>query len=79
MRRASDALYPIVRSIYGAPPLMDMHTRIKAGLRHLGIIGSVQPRPPLLPISEQTAAMVARAVDEAGLARHVAAGAPAAE
>src|SRR5262249_7726831 len=29
MRAASDRLYPIVRSIYGAEPLIDMHTRIK--------------------------------------------------
>ncbi len=36
MRTASDRLYPIVRTIYGAPPLIDMHTRIKVGLKKLG-------------------------------------------
>ena len=71
MRDASDRLYPIVRAIYGAPPRMDMHTRIKAGLVHLGVIDSAMPRPPLLPISEAVAARVARSVDEAGLARFV--------
>ena len=69
MRAASDALYPIVRSIYGAPPRMDMHTRIKAGLKHLGVIRSAVPRAPLLPVSTEVAATVARAVDAAGLAR----------
>lgn len=52
MRAVSDRLYPIVRSIYGVPPRMDMHTRIKAGLQHLGIIGCARPRPPLLAISD---------------------------
>ena len=69
MRDASDRLYPVVRAIYGAPPRMDMHTRIKAGLKHLGIIDSAMPRPPLLPVSEAVTDGVARAVDEAGLAR----------
>ena len=68
MREAADRLYPIVRTIYGAPPRMDMHTRIKSGLRHLGIIDSALPRPPLLPISREVAGDVARAVDAAGLA-----------
>ena len=71
MRAVSDALYPVVRTIYGAPPLMDMHTRIKAGLAHLGVIESARPRPPLLPVSDETAAAVANIADGAGLARHV--------
>ena len=71
MRDASDRLYPIVRTIYGAPPRMDMHTRIKAGLKHLGVIDSAMPRAPLLPISEALAARVAQTVDEFGLARFV--------
>ena len=72
MRAVNDALYPLVRTIYGAPPLMDMHTRIKAGLAHLGVIESARPRPPLLPVSDETAAAVARVVDGAGLARNAA-------
>jgi 4-hydroxy-tetrahydrodipicolinate synthase len=50
MRAASDRLYPIVRGIYGAPPLMDMHTRIKAALNALGVIAHDHPRPPLMPL-----------------------------
>lgn len=71
MRDAADRLHPIVRTIYGAPPRMDMHTRIKAGLEHLGVIDCAMPRAPLLPISDDLAAHVARTVDEAGLARFV--------
>ena len=68
MREAADRLYPVVRTIYGAPPRMDMHTRIKAGLKHLGVIDCAMPRPPLLPIADEVATRVARAVDEAGFA-----------
>ena len=71
MRDAADRLYPIVRTICGAPPRMDMHTRIKAGLEHLGVIDCATPRAPLLPISGDLAAHVARTVDEASLARFV--------
>ena len=47
MRDAADRLHPIVRTIYGAPPRMDMHTRIKAGLEHLGVIDCAHaPRAP---------------------------------
>lgn len=69
MRAASDALYPIVRSIYGAPPRMDMHTRIKVALRHLGIIDCAVPRGPLLPVSKEIEAKVLGAVDQVGLHR----------
>lgn len=73
MRAASDALYPVVRGIYGAPPRMDMHTRIKAALAHLGVIDCALPRAPLLPVSTEIAAEMARLADAAGLVRHVAA------
>lgn len=68
MRVAGDRLYPIVRSIYGAPPKMDMHTRIKAALVHLGVIDCARPRQPLLPVAPEIAAEVAGGVDDAGLA-----------
>jgi 4-hydroxy-tetrahydrodipicolinate synthase len=68
MRRANDALYPIVRSIYGAPPLMDMHTRIKVALRHMGVIATALPRPPLMPVGEAVAERIRSTVDRAGLA-----------
>lgn len=56
MRAASDRLYPIVRGIYGAPPLMDMHTRIKAALVEKGIIAHGAPRPPLAPLTDEVTA-----------------------
>lgn len=67
MRAVNDKLYPIVRTIYGAPPLIDMHTRLKAGLAHMGVIDCATPRPPLLPVPQATAQRVASIVDQAGL------------
>ncbi|WP_296578187.1 dihydrodipicolinate synthase family protein [Xanthobacter sp.] len=69
LRALNDQLYPIVRTIYGAPPLIEMHTRIKVALRHLGLISSAVPRRPLLPVPADVAARVGQAVDAAGLAR----------
>jgi 4-hydroxy-tetrahydrodipicolinate synthase len=68
MRRASDRFYPIVRAIYGARPLMDMHTRIKVALQHLGVIDNPIPRPPLMPVRRDVDAAVRRTVDESSLA-----------
>lgn len=75
MRAASDRLYPVVRSIYGAAPLIDMHTRIKVGLKKLGIIENAAPRPPLMPVLPDIAAQVERAVENARLATYAAAAA----
>jgi 4-hydroxy-tetrahydrodipicolinate synthase len=67
MRAINERLYPIVRTIYGSPPLIDMHTRLKVGLEHLGIIDSAVPRPPLLPVPNETAGRVIETVSKAGL------------
>ncbi|GGE41312.1 dihydrodipicolinate synthase family protein [Agaricicola taiwanensis] len=67
MRAVNDRLYPIVRTIYGSPPLIDMHTRLKVGLEHMGIIASARPRPPLLPVPKDTIKRVIATVDDAGL------------
>lgn len=69
MREANARLYPLERAIYGAPPAMDMHTRIKVALHHLGVIASPLPRAPLPPISAEVARQVVAAVDAAGLRR----------
>jgi len=76
MRAVSDRLYPVVRTIYGAPPKMDMHTRIKVGLRHLGVIECALPRGPLLPASHDVEQLVIATVDRAGLAQYARAGSP---
>lgn len=70
MRTAGDRLYPIVRTIYGAPPKMDMHTRIKVGLKHLRIIECAIPRGPLLPVTRDVERRVIETVDAAGLAHY---------
>jgi 4-hydroxy-tetrahydrodipicolinate synthase len=67
MRAASDKLYPIVRSIYGAAPLIDMHTRIKVGLKKLGVIANAAPRLPLMPVLPEIVTQVECAVDASGL------------
>lgn len=67
MRRANDSLYPIVRTIYGAPPLMDMHTRIKVALQQLGVIAHAVPRPPLMPVPPATADAVRTLVEQCRL------------
>ena len=50
MRAVNERLYPIVKSIYGPAPIVDMHTRMKVGLKTLGLIRNSDPRPPLLPV-----------------------------
>ncbi|MFK4508452.1 dihydrodipicolinate synthase family protein [Bradyrhizobium daqingense] len=66
MRAVNDRLYPIVRAIYGPAPIMDMHTRMKVGLKALGLIESADPRPPLLPVLPALCDAIATAV---GVAR----------
>lgn len=67
MRGASAKLYPVVRAIYGAQPLMDMHTRIKLGLQQLGVIAHALPRPPLMPVAAATADAVRTVVAQCRL------------
>jgi 4-hydroxy-tetrahydrodipicolinate synthase len=71
MRAINDRLYPVVRTIYGAPPLIDMHTRLKVGLAHLGVIANARPRPPLLPVSKVVAGRIVDVVEQVGLRQYV--------
>jgi dihydrodipicolinate synthase/N-acetylneuraminate lyase len=50
---------------------MDMHTRIKVALQHLGVIACSRPRPPLLTVSDDIAARVRATVDNAGLLQYL--------
>jgi 4-hydroxy-tetrahydrodipicolinate synthase len=50
MRAVNERLYPIIRAVYGPPPVIDMHTRMKVGLKALGVIANAAPRPPLMPV-----------------------------
>ena len=72
MRAASDRLYPIVRSIYGAYPLIEMHTRIKVALKKLGVIANASPRPPLMPVLPEIVTDLERVIDRSDLARQAA-------
>jgi len=47
-----------------------MHTRLKVGLQHMGIIADARPRAPLLPILPEVAKGIIAAVDAAGLTAH---------
>jgi 4-hydroxy-tetrahydrodipicolinate synthase len=65
MRDVNERLYPIVRSIYGPSPLIDMHTRMKVGLQVLGVIANADPRPPLMPVLGGICQSISAAVDAA--------------
>ncbi|MCK1736773.1 dihydrodipicolinate synthase family protein [Bradyrhizobium sp. 138] len=65
MRAVNERLYPIVRAIYGPAPIMDMHTRMKVGLRSLGLIRNADPRPPLLPVLPALCDVIAATVGAA--------------
>lgn len=62
MRRISAELYPLIRAIYGSKTRMHMHTRIKAGLEVLGVIGDHTPRGPLVPLSESEQSEIAKII-----------------
>lgn len=66
LRALNDTIYPVVRTIYGAPPLIDMHTRIKAALHQLGIIACAVPRAPLLQVSPEITGRVTAAAQASG-------------
>lgn len=67
MRAASDRLYPIIMAVYGPAPVVDMHTRMKDGLKAMGIIKNSAPRLPLLPQSQPIVSGVEAALRSAGL------------
>jgi 4-hydroxy-tetrahydrodipicolinate synthase len=48
-QQLKSTIYPVDRMICGAPRILNMHTRIKVALRHLGVIANNLPSPPLLP------------------------------
>jgi 4-hydroxy-tetrahydrodipicolinate synthase len=67
-RRINDRLDPLVRVFY-APPLVDMHNRMKEALVLLGRIPAAHVRPPLTPVSEAERQAIRRALEAAGLER----------
>ncbi len=71
MRAVNDRLTPIVRAIYGPSPLIDMHTRMKAGLAALGVIRNAAPRPPMMSALADIAANIAKVLAAASRAGDV--------
>jgi 4-hydroxy-tetrahydrodipicolinate synthase len=65
-RRVNDRLEPLVRVFY-APPLVDMHNRMKEALVCLGRIPAAHVRPPLTPVPEAEREAIRRALRAAGL------------
>ena len=65
MRAINERLHPIVRAIYGPAPIIDMHTRMKVGLKTLGLIGNADPRPPLMPTPPELCAVISTVVSTA--------------
>jgi 4-hydroxy-tetrahydrodipicolinate synthase len=65
MRTINERMYPIVRAIYGPAPIVDMHTRMKVGLKALGLIRNAIPRPPLLPVLPELCDTIATTVGAA--------------
>lgn len=48
MRAVNEMMQPFIDAVYGHPPLMDMHTRMKVALKEFGVIAEAMPRLPLL-------------------------------
>lgn len=64
----NDRLDPLVRVFY-APPIVDMHNRMKEALVMLGRISQAVVRPPLQPITDPERERIRKALDKAGLSR----------
>lgn len=65
-RQVYARMFPLMQVFY-APPLLDMHSRMKVALQLLGQQKYAVPRPPLLPIAPQERESIRRALAEAGL------------
>lgn len=65
-KKLNDRLDPLVRVFY-APPIVDMHNRMKEALVILGRISQAVVRPPLQPIGEDERERIRKALDKAGL------------
>jgi 4-hydroxy-tetrahydrodipicolinate synthase len=62
----NDRIYPLAEVFY-APPMFDMHNRMKEALVLLGKLPSAAVRPPLVKLPDAEIADIARALKQAGL------------
>ena len=65
-RRLNDQLAPLVSAFY-APPLVDMHNRMKEALVILGRIDTAVVRPPLQPLSQKERDKIRAALSASGI------------
>jgi 4-hydroxy-tetrahydrodipicolinate synthase len=65
-RAANDRLYETVRAFY-APPLLDMHNRMKEALVLLGRLDEAHVRPPLAKLPPEEIARIGELLGQAGL------------
>lgn len=65
-QRINDRIYPLVQAFY-APPLLDMHNRMKECLLMLGRMSKTAVRPPLCKLSEKEIVHLKGALAQAGL------------
>ena len=64
-RGIADCIYPTVRAFY-APPLLDMHNRMKEALVLLGRLDEAHVRPPLVKLPPEEIDRISRLLAEAG-------------
>lgn len=67
-RELNDRIYPLAQAFY-ADPFVDMHNRMKEALVILGRIPCAAVRPPLVKLSAAEIGRIARALDDAKVAR----------
>lgn len=65
-RRIYDGIHPLTEAFY-APPVLDMHNRMKTCLSILGELSSPAVRPPLCELGEAEVARLEYALNQAGM------------
>jgi 4-hydroxy-tetrahydrodipicolinate synthase len=67
-QKINDRIYPLAQAFY-APPLVDMHNRMKECLKILGRLDKAVVRPPLYKLPDAEIARLAKALKQAGIER----------
>lgn len=65
-RRVNERIYPVIQAFY-APPILDMHNRMKTCLQLLGRLDSPVVRPPLARLDDAEVAGLRVALIRAGM------------
>lgn len=67
-RAVADRIYPLTQVFY-KQPFLDMHNRMKEALVLLGRLDQAHVRPPLVKLTDDELADIARAIEDAALTR----------